>query len=170
MINTRVWRERSPHTCAQVDSAASCLRIRTKTFYLFIYIFGQTAELCQLIRWPHRVLLALNQHRNTNNPPAGTPCPRVETHYHLSWSLQGQHLEVRLGLQLRSVFSLVMKCGQIHLLFLLSVWFSCTLILLFESLQTSGPESGRLSEYSAENLKRKCCNHGSNAGPWLVDV
>lgn len=54
---------------------------------------------------------------------------------------------------------------NIHLRFLLSVWFSCTLILLFESLQTSGPESGHLSEYSAENLKRKCCNHGSNAGP-----
>lgn len=64
----------------------------------------------------------------------------------------------------------------IHLLFFLIVCFvfmhTDVFSLKVYRLLVQNQDISVKTEYSAENLKRlwKCCNHGSNAGPCLVDV
>lgn len=155
MINTRrVWRERLPHTCPQVDSGECvkvdwllpvCIRTDTKTFYLFIYIFGQTLDFFMwykrncwtLVFSPHVdflsadlmtltsscVLLALNQHRNTNNPAAGAP---VSEGRDTSFTCHSAGLAS--GGQAGMSFNICVQFGYeiwtyIHLLFFLIVCF-----------------------------------------------
>lgn len=104
------------------------------------------------------VLLALNQHRNTNNPPTGTPVSRVETHLSPVMVSAG----LASGGQAGTSFNICVQFGYeiwtyIHLLFFLIVCFvfmhTDVFSLKVYRLLVQNQDISVKTEYSAETLK-----------------